>query len=64
MTQQIDIQARQLAKLVGTHGSEIACLILDVRDVEEHTLCHIRGGGLLVDPTLHITYPAPVTSML
>ena len=39
------MQARQLAKLVGAHGTDIACLILDIRDVEEHTLCHVKGGA-------------------
>lgn len=64
LSQQSNIQARQLAKLVGAHGTDIACLILDVRDLEEHALCHIRGGALPNTPTSNTLDPAAVISML
>lgn len=38
------LQAKQLAELISSGGTGFECLLLDVRDVEEHTLCHIKGG--------------------
>lgn len=38
------VQARNLAELMSGHRLGYDCLLLDVRDVEEFNLCHLKGG--------------------
>ena len=47
MTQISHLQAKQLAQLLSAHGSGLTCLVLDIREVEEHARCHIKGGAQL-----------------
>ncbi|CAL5224163.1 g6802 [Coccomyxa viridis] len=47
------IKGRQLAELLSANGTAFACLVLDIRDVEEHTRCRIKGA---------LSYPARLLS--
>ncbi len=58
------MQGRQLAELLSANGTAFACLVLDIRDVEEHTRCHIKGGrrsplGISTGLTVNRGDPAP-----
>ena len=44
------VQARNLAELMSGHRLGYDCLLLDVRDVEEFNLCHLKGCKPLPKP--------------
>ena len=55
------MQAKQLAEVLGAHEIGYACLVLDVRDIDEHTRCRIKGGPLV---TLTGFHPARELAMM